>query len=223
MKTTIKILIVLLMLSNIAKTENNDTIKKHNNVFAVSTSKLNVLYIGLDNPVEIAVCNLNFNQISATIDNGEIKKNEDSTWTVRVYSYGNAVIKIFADNNGKKEYIGERIYRVKQIPDPVPMIVGSKEGYIEKNSILIAPYLIAVLKDFLFDGVKFTIVSFEFSTLGEKGMLFTRNLTGSQLSQECLDKCMSARPGQKIFFDNIIAKGPDGIKRPLPALVLIIN
>jgi len=226
MKTTIKILTLLLLFSNIAKTENNDTdkIKKPNNILAISTLKFNVLYVGLDNPVEIAVCNINCNQISATIDNGEIKKNQDNIWTVyNLNNPGIATIKIFTDNNGKKEFLVERVFRVMQIPDPVPMIANSKGGYVDKNLILSAPYLIAVLENFFLDGADFKIISFEFSTLKDGGILFTRNISGNQLTQECIELCSSAKPGQKIYFDYIIAKGTDGIKRTLPALVIIIN
>ncbi|MDD5570771.1 MAG: gliding motility protein GldM [Bacteroidales bacterium] len=186
----------------------------------VAAEKMNVFYIGLDNPVSVSVPGMSDDKVFVSMSNGQIRKVGKGKYMVRVGGKGEARVNVTADLGGAKKSMGAFTYRIKKIPDPIPMIAGSKGGPVNKNAIAAAPYLNAVLEDFLFDGVRYTVIGFEFSTLGQGGLLFTRNLSGSQLTPECIEKCKTGRSGQKVFFDNIQARGPDGTTRRLPALIL---
>ncbi|MFA6923992.1 MAG: gliding motility protein GldM [Bacteroidales bacterium] len=189
----------------------------------VAAENMNVFYIGLDNPVSVSVPGMSDDKVFVSMTNGQIRKVGKGKYMVKVGGGKDTKVSVTADLGGSKKAMGAFPYRIKKIPDPIPMIAGSRGGPVNKNAIVAAPYLNAVLEDFLFAGVRYTVTGFEFSTLGQGGLLFTRNIQGSQLTPECIDKCKTGRAGQKVFFDNIQAKGPDGTTRRLPALILKLN
>ena len=100
---------------------------------AVSPTKLNVLYVGVDNPLNIAVAGVNAEDIIVTISQGTIVKT-DTNYIARVTKQGTAEIKIFKNT----ELLGTQNFRVKIIPDPI-ITVGENNltgGYILKEKLM---------------------------------------------------------------------------------------
>jgi hypothetical protein len=50
----------------------------------VSASKMNVFYIGVDNPVEVSAAGVPSAQIKVSMDGGDISRNGDGTYNVNV-------------------------------------------------------------------------------------------------------------------------------------------
>jgi gliding motility-associated protein GldM len=89
----------------------------------VSASKMNVFYIGVDNPVEVSAAGVPSAQIKVSMDGGNISRNGDGTYTVNVTSVGKANVRVSAPGvNYSKEF------RVKRIPDPTPKLGGKERG-----------------------------------------------------------------------------------------------
>lgn len=197
------------------------TVAKQNKVIAVSPVKMAVFYIGLDNPVEIAICDVPAKYITATIDSGEIKNMGEGKFIVKVNS-GVSVTKInvFETYNGKTTKIGERLFRVKRVPDPVAYIGGVKSGLINKNVIASSQMLVAKLDNFDFD-LTFKITSFTF-LINIKGDIVPIYCSGNMLSAAILAIISKAAPGARIYFEDIKAMGPDGTIRALSPINLKI-
>lgn len=117
----------------------------------VSASKMNVFYIGVDNPVEIAVAGVSSNQIKVDINGGggTINRNGDGTYTVRVSSVGKASINVSAPGlTYSKEF------RVKRIPDPAATLSGSNKlrgGRVGDGEFKAYTGVSAILDNFDFD------------------------------------------------------------------------
>jgi len=115
--------------------------------------------------------------------------------------------------------------RVKYIPDPVAEVGGKGSGQMPVNIFKAQLGVVASLKGFDFDA-RFVVQSFTFSMLpkrGEyigpfavKGPLFKGN---TQVMQ-AIDR---ARPGDKVFIEDIKALGPDKRPRLLNTIVLSLN
>jgi hypothetical protein len=90
----------------------------------VALEKMNVLYMGVGNPISVAVEGVEDNKLKVSIDNGSIVKNTDSGFTVNTARTGLAILSIEWD--GKKT---EKIFRVKPMPDPEPQLSLSSEYY----------------------------------------------------------------------------------------------
>lgn len=189
----------------------------------VAATKMNVFYIGVDNPVSISVPGMAAELIRPTISAGKLSRDPNSKdWIVNVEAgTTKTVISATADYNGTRLNMGSSEFRVKRIPDPVALIARQKEGAIDKNTLLAAGAIIPAMIDFEFD-LNFVVNSFTMATI-LNGDFIPKNTRGNQFSSEMIDLIQNARRGQKFFFENIQATGPDGITRTLNPINLTIN
>jgi hypothetical protein len=214
------VLIVIMVFSGfLAMTQNTEkktvfNVSKQNKVIAVSPTKMNVLYIGVDNPVDIAICDVPAKYITATIDNGTIESLGDGKFNVKVgIGYPITKINVFETYNGKTTKIGENIFRVKRVPDPVAFVGGIKSGILNKNVLAASGMLVAKMENFDFD-LTFNVTSYTF-LINVGGDIIPISVAGNILPLDVLNRISKASPGTRIFFEDIKAVGPDGAIRTL--------
>lgn len=182
---------------------------------SVSADAVKVLYIGLDNPLTISGGSAGAEKTQATISNGSLKSLGGGKYVAEVSSPGKATINVTVE--GKTTPFE---FRVKRVPDPIAMIGQSSGGRTPANAFKAQQGVRADLKDFVFEGVKFDIVSYVVYATGSG---FSENPGISQnggpyfneTSKRILDKC---RPGSTVVIDEIRAKGPGGDTRVLPTM-----
>jgi gliding motility-associated protein GldM len=184
---------------------------------------MNVFYIAVDNPVSISVPGIADANLRPSISTGTLRRDPSGgDWIVRVPTGQNrAVITVDAIYQGETRRMGSAEFRVKRVPDPVAEIAGQVEGQIDKNTLLAAKAIIPVMKDFEFE-LYFTVTGFRMATiLG--GDWISKRTSGNQFSDEMLSMIQQARRGQKFFFENIQAEGPDNVPRSLNPISLEIK
>ncbi len=190
----------------------------------ISPIKMNVFYIGVDNPVEISVPG-NPERIMPTISTGNLRQ-EGKDWIVSGLTAGNvreAVITVNAVFSGKSRNMGAYKFRLKTVPDPLIKIAGKNEGFISKQLLLASPYLVPEMPPgFDFD-LKYVVTSFVFSTSTAAGEGSDVKVQGNRLTEDILRTVKNARKGQRIWFDDIYAKGPDGVRKVNTSLSLKLN
>jgi GldM C-terminal domain len=96
---------------------------------AVSADKMNVVYIGIDNPVTIAVGGVSNDKIKVSATGGDISKSKDDTYTVRVSRPGKMTITVEWD--GKRQNIELRVR-----PMPEPEVILKKVGNSRPEGII---------------------------------------------------------------------------------------
>lgn len=187
---------------------------------AVEPEKMNVFYIGVDNPIAVSAAGVsptdlmvNINGCGATKTGGAGGK-----FVCRFTSAGECTISVSAKTkDGSKPQGPPKKFRVKKIPDPVAKIGGKPaNGIIEFKKIELASIggVGADLPGFDFD-VKFPVVSFVF-TANVKGSLKEFNCSGAGLPADAKAVLTSLGPGGKAYFENVKVKAPDGSIRTLP-------
>ena len=184
----------------------------------VSATKMNVFYTGVDNPVSISVSGMADSQIQPRISAGEIRRVGEE-WIVRVpETASTAVISVTAEGRN----MGSSEFRVKRVPDPAATIAGITGGNIERSRLLAATAIIPTMPaDFEFD-LNFQITSFEFVAT-RAGDIFQRSGTGNRLTEEMINYIQNARRGDRVWLENIYARGPDGGTRRLGTINLTIQ
>lgn len=189
----------------------------------VAATKMNVFYVGVENPVSISVPGMADELIRPTISVGTLRKNPSGAdWIVEMErGTTEAVISATANYEGTRINMGSRQFRVKRVPDPVAEVARQKEGAIDKNTLMAASAIIPSMKDFEFD-LNFIINSFNMATV-INGDWISKSTSGNRFSSEMLDLIRSSRRGQKFFFENIQASGPDGTTRTLNTVNLSIQ
>ena len=189
----------------------------------VAPLKMNVFYIGVENPVSISAPGIPASKINATISAGQLYKKDDN-YAVKITKKipGNKVtVRGSAEVDGKTMQLGSAEFRVKRVPSPTAEIAGQTGGTIDKNTLLAAAAIIPNMKDFEFD-LYFEVTSFTFATI-INGDWIPKNVRGNQFNKEISNIIRNGKRKQKFFFENIQAKGPDGTIRSLNPINLEIK
>jgi len=175
----------------------------------VSADKMNVFYIGVDNPVSISVPGVSNDKVKISMSGAGITYKTDATkgsghYIVNVTSTGKASIDVSAVIDNKQTPMGKFEYRVKQVPNPVATISKTyRQGPINKN-LLNAGVLIPILDDFDFD-LFFETVGFNMTILTPTNVI-TESSTGPTLTEKMKEYIGKAKPGTKVYFENIKAR-----------------
>ncbi len=192
---------------------------------AISAAKMNVFYIGVDNPVEVSAAGVPSNQIKVSMGGGgggTINKNGDGTYTVRVTSPTpkgqEAKVNVSAPGmNASKDF------RAKRIPDPVPKLSKSRGGGMGSGEFKVQPGVFPVLENFDFDA-KCNVVGFRLVRVAKRqDPQFAVN-RGGKYSPEAASLVKKATPGDKYFYEDIKCKCPgDPAPRDIGQMVFNIR
>ena len=192
----------------------------------VHPENLNVIYIGVANPLYISIPGIPCRNIIPEIDHGEIKK-KDKKCKYNAYpkkkGIANIRIKARLTEGGEFKYIGLPVkFRVKNLPDPYVELGGKISGTISMLDIFANPILEVSLSNFEFK-MNWKIKSFSLSALDEKNLI-KYDSHNNQLTKEQIELIKSLKDSSKIYITNAIVIGPDRSKRKLKdALFTIIN
>lgn len=187
----------------------------------VSPVMMNVLYIGLDNPLNISVPGVAQSDVSASIAGaGSLSRKADGSYTADVKTPGPLRVVVKAKVNGKEMVMGEQQFRVKRVPDPISTVDGVYEtGKVNVSRLKAMKGVVPLLKGFEYE-TKFTVVGFDLSYNSKKDATITppQAVQGPLFDAKCKALLNRAVAGDAIFIDNIIVRGPDGTNRKINSI-----
>lgn len=190
---------------------------------SVSPTKMNVFYIGVDNPVEISASGVPSEKVSASISGGSIRRKSGADWVVNVKTPGEVTVNCSANIDGQTRSLGHKKFRVKRVPDPMAS-VGTGEnkrgGIIAKNS-LINQVVRAEMENFDFD-LKFVVTGFSVSAT-VKGFTKTEESRSGQFTAAQKQLISGVPSGGKVYIEDVRAKGPDGSTRNLNTIKFTVR
>ncbi|HOT14459.1 MAG TPA: gliding motility protein GldM [Bacteroidales bacterium] len=190
-------------------------------MLVVSPTKMNVFYLGVDNPVEISVPGVEAEKIFPSISNGTITKSGKS-FIVRPSKSGIAQINILAEIDKQKKQMGAKEFRVKIVPDPVAKVAGIKgSGVIDKNVLLAQSGIVAEMENFDFD-LQFKVTEFKVS-VNVGGFSNDKTSKSNKFTPEQFNLIKGANRGQKVYIEDVKAVGPDGSIRLLGSIALTLK
>ncbi len=189
---------------------------------AVSPTKMNVFYIGVDNPVDITASGVAAEDLVATMTGGSISKVSNGVYNVTVKAgTTTAKISVSASVDGASRSLGSKDFRIKTVPDPIAKIGGSKGGTMTKATLLAQTFVKAELENFDFD-LTFTVTGFTVSaTLG--GFTKEESSTGATINAAQKAIISECKTGTKVYFESITAMGPDKTIRNLGTVNFKLN
>lgn len=183
---------------------------------AVQLDKMNVLFIGVDNPITISGSG-SVDQVQATISGGGgVMSGTGAKRTVRVTQETDECVIRVVTPDGKTTSVN---FRVRSIPDPTPMIGTNESGDIQATVFKSQAGVRAYVKNFFYE-TQFNVTSFRITGDGsgfDDGIEEAVN-TGAAWSEarKIINKC---RSGTFITIEDIYAVGPDGRRRKLTPLI----
>ncbi len=191
---------------------------------AISASKMNVFYIGVDNPVEISAAGVASNQVNVSMTGGDgtIKKNSDGTYTVNVKKPtkkdNDASVNVSAPG-----MTASKAFRVKRIPDPIPKLSKSRGGVMSPGEFKAQPGVLPVLENFDFN-TKCTIKGYRLVRVAPRSDAEVRPNAGGKYVPNAKALIAKAKPGDRYFFEDIKCQCPgDAGPRDLGGMNFIIR
>ena len=182
---------------------------------------MNVLYIGLDNPLAISAAGFTAHKIKPTIAGGSIRRDKkEGTYLAVVNKTGEATVHVNVTmDDGSSKKVGSALFRVKRVPNPVATLGRTYEsGKISAGKLKVQRGVVAELKDFVFD-LRFHVVSYEMTYAAKGKDLITSRAKGAKFTTQMKSVLKRAKKGDFVFFQEIKVRGPDKLTRKLPSLV----
>lgn len=184
----------------IGKIENKEPKPKKPLISAMELPKMNLLYIGIENPLKIAVAGINNSKLDVSIDNGHIT-GANGEYNIIVSKPGQATVTI----KYKGKILEQKEFRVRRIPDPKIDINSNPTYYSGK-----------LIKDEI---LKWTNMNFVYSYLNleifetifcnitidlQNGEAIGYICRDSSIREEILNKFKELKSGDRIYFENMM-------------------
>jgi gliding motility-associated protein GldM len=175
---------------------------------AVSLDKMNVFYIGVDNPISVSAAGVNSNEVRVSGTGGGINldKTGNGKYNVRVTTPTNEC-SITVSGGGASQTFQ---YRVKRIPDPVPRLGGNlanKGGTMPNGTFKAQGGISAMLENFDFDA-KCDVVGFDFAYQPKRQDPIVAQNGGARWNNQIQGYINNAKPGDAYYFDDVKCKCP---------------
>lgn len=181
----------------------------------ISAEAMNVLYVGLDNPMSISVPGVTpANTVVTTGPGIKLSKGANGKYTATV-SAGTKETTITVSAkmpDGTTKRMGDPAkFRIKSVPKPVAQLGSLSSGTYPRGQIALQSTLYAYLENFVFEGVKFTVTKYRAIYVPKRGYMEERSVNGNSAAA-IKGFAANAKPGDIIVIDGIRAVGPGGEK-----------
>lgn len=187
----------------------------------IAATKMNVFYVGVDNPVSISAPGASLEEIDVKGAGVSFRKGKKPGEYIARASRANArgtEISVVKKDGSK---LGGMKFRIKRLPDPAASILNQKEGLVSKGKLKAATFLKAEMENFDFD-VKVKVKQFKM-TISIGGDLKEFVAKGNKLTGPMRSMLAQVRRGNRVYFEEIKVKMPDGSTRKVPSIILKVK
>ncbi|MEO1258972.1 MAG: GldM family protein [Bacteroidota bacterium] len=188
---------------------------------AISADKMNVFYIGVDNPISVSAAGVSSNDLNVNIagGGGKMKKTGSNSWDITVSEPTNDC-KINVSGGGMN---ASKQFRVKRIPDPTARLGNKADGSMGNGEFKAQQGLIAWLDNFDFDA-KCQIQGFNLVKVAKRSDPVEVVNQSGRFNSKAANLTRSAKPGDTFYFENVKARCPgDKAGRKINSLVFRIK
>lgn len=190
----------------------------------VSPTKMNVVYRGLDNPIDVSVAGFSATKINATTTNGSLRQVGPGKYELKPGNQAVCKVSVSVETESGSKPMGEPFeFRVKNIPKPEPFFAGQTgSGTVPSGALRQQTDVKAILQDFDFEGVKYNVVEFTIN-VNKGGRITNLTSNSNKLTGQQKSLLSNLGRGDQMQVRNIWAVGPDGQRKALAPIVLDVR
>ena len=186
---------------------------------AVAADKMNVFYIGVDNPITISASGVSSNDVRVSTTGPISIKGGGSSRVVNASSPGTAKINVSANGTS----LGSFDFRVKRIPNPEARLSGKNGGQMGSGEFKAQGGVGAFLDDFDFDATC-QVAGFNLVYVPKRQDAIPVQNRGARYNDASRRIVNQAKPGDIYYFENVRAKCPgDTATRKINSMVFKIQ
>lgn len=185
---------------------------------AVSLDKMNVFYVGVENPISISAAGVPTDKIRINAEGVELRNTGSGKYVAIPSRTGKATVTI--SGGGLQATTFD--YTVKRIPDPVLKLGTKKGGSMTPAEMAVQPGIIPMLEGFDFEA-KCKIDEFEVARVRKGNVAATIN-RGGRFGTAAKRLTENAKRDDIFYFDGVYATCPgDRVRRKLPGMLFKIK
>ena len=193
----------------------------------VSATRMNVLYRGIENPLDIAVSGWDNKDLSISVsDDHKLTHQEDGSFIITPSGNSRqATISVEGKMpDGSISNLGSAEFRIKSIPAPIPFWSGCSPSklVIKRAQLLSFATVVAKMSDDFMFPVKTLVESFRLTISSDWGVVSITN-NGRNLNSSMKFYLNHVKPGDFIVFDQIVVSIPGDQTVILSELQLSVN
>lgn len=185
----------------------------------------NILYAGIENPLQVFTAKEEGAEERLTTDNGRIIQ-KDGRWYLTAARTGKARVTF---HTGDRE-AGTTEFTVREVPEPEAAIRYTLQGktYRYKGRTPVRKEYLADMDELevAYSGengkIPFTVVHFSTLFIGEDRNVTTLESRGKRFSPEQAAHIRKLKKGDKFYLTSILVKAPDGTTREVEPMEIII-
>lgn len=183
----------------------------------ISATKMNVLYIGLDNPIEVSVPGVAPGDVTVSMSGGSLSRVGNGKYVAKVSTRGEAVIRASAKMpDGSSRSMGAIPFRIKKVPPPIASFGAIKgSGSASVTKVKSQTKLFVYLPNFPFDGIKYRVNSCEYSVVYRNKPPKVKKVRGGNVG------VLPAEPGSKVIIGGIRVTGPGRNNEIIPGSIVV--
>ncbi len=175
----------------------------------VSPDKMNVFYIGPDNPVSVSAPGIPKEKLKVSMTGGSLS-GSNGKYVARVTGGSEATVTVSAEiSPGKTQVLGTTKFRIKEVPPPIATFGGKASGVLSAAAAKSVGKLEAELRNFDFD-YKYRISKFTLYAQKPRQDAIILQSSDDNFSGQVKQVISSLAPGDVLYFLNISAVGETG-------------
>ena len=185
---------------------------------AVAADKMNVLYLGFENPVTVSIAEFDKHRVTVSATNAKVR-GSGSKYIVNPEKVGEVVLTVSTPLHGE---IGTFLFRAKHIPDPKLRLGGSFSGEMAAEKFNAQMGVYAVIEG-LDINATCAVSGFQLRRMSPDGVTKYLINRGGKFSEEALELVREATPGDVYIVNKATFRCPgDQVGRVANALVFDI-
>ncbi|MCB0638094.1 MAG: hypothetical protein KDC54_15800, partial [Lewinella sp.] len=188
---------------------------------SVAADKMNVFYIGVDNPVSVAAAGVSSNELRVSGSGGglTLSPNGAGKYIAKVTQPGEATVTVSGGGLSPSSFA----FRVKRIPDPQARLSDKVGGAIGTGEFKAQGGVGAFLDNFDFDATC-QVTGFTLVRVPARQDAIESVNPGPRYNDQSRRLVQAAAPGDRYFFDNVRAKCPgDNATRQINSMAFTIR
>ena len=186
---------------------------------SVAADKMNVFYMGVDNPITVTAGGVSSNAVRVSGSGPITVTGSYPKFSVKATGQGDAKITVTADGKA----LTSADFRVKRIPDPVARLGKEESGTLGNGAFSAQGGLAAWLDNFDFDA-RCEIQGFEMVRVPQRQDPISVVNPGGRFNGDAQRLARAAKPGDTYYFNNVKGRCPgDNAGRKLNSLVFQIR
>jgi hypothetical protein len=181
----------------------------------ISADKMNILYIGIDNPITVSVNGLSNDRIIVDLDGerDKLTKIDFDRYFISLYnSVRSRTLTVKGIMPGNKiEKLGEMKFSVREIIHPEVSFGYSNETELYLTQIQWISNVVARIDDgFPIEGIQFFVTGYTMIICHTNGGNYIEEVNSNKITEGIRKEFMTLKPGDYITAANVKVSGPEG-------------